>query len=115
MPKFVRVPLGPPVSADNRNFQAVRGELLDENDAFVPGIWLEVLVREPKQPGVRNDKYSLFVFGPDGHPTRISQVEVYPRTRLSHRGSSLIRGPHVHYYDASGTERVRALRRGDPD
>ncbi len=114
MRKSVRVPLGDPQAANNRKFQVVCADLEDVDGNTLPGLWIEVKVREPAPPRRRNDKYTLFAMGEGFKPTRVLQVEVYHPDIQSHRGETVVRGPHLHYHDGSGNNRVRMLRMRGP-
>lgn len=93
-PKLIYYPMADPVVANHTKYLCVSSDLLDSSGAIIPRLQLQI---EWKNGGIEcNEKYTLFYF--DERWRRVFQIEVYSKSKLSHRdGEEKWYGPHLHY------------------
>lgn len=94
MKKFIQQPLPEPSSSNHANFLGISCTLVDSNGFDIPKVLLKI---EWRDGGLGcNEKYTLFQR--TDRWQRIFQIEVYPKSRISHRENGIDWfGSHVYY------------------
>ena len=98
MPKVLRFPLPEPDQGNNANFLEVVAPLLHPDGTEIAGLRFFATWWAKPRPGKCNIKLTLQRFS-DGIWERIFQIEVYERTRRSHKAEdgNHIYGPEIQY------------------